>query len=93
MGKLENIADKCLLTIGTVVGLANIEHILGIVILIIQIAWILTKLVVKVINYIKSDKPLDSLDGDVDSVIDKIDEFKDTLKTTEDTEENGQDNE
>lgn len=93
MLRYEKIVDGCLLSVGTFTGLANIQQILGIIILVIQIAWIVVKLAVKIIDNIKSGESLDKIDGDVGSVIDQIGEFKDALKSLEDEEENGQDNE
>ena len=83
MNNTENIIDGCLLTVGTVTGLANIEHILGIIILVIQLAWIITKLVVKIVKAIKSDVPLEELDDDVGSVVGQLSVFKDTLDNSE----------
>lgn len=88
MGEMEKIVDGCLLGFGTVTGLANIEHILGIIILVIQIAWIMTKLVFKIINTIKNNESLNSLDDDVGSAINQIDNIKDSLKSGEDIIEN-----
>lgn len=88
MGETENAVDVCLLAVGTATGLANIEHILGIFILIIQLAWLITKLVVKIVNTIKHNENLDTLDNDVGSVIGKLDVFKDTQNSDEVTIEN-----
>lgn len=93
MLRYEKLVDGCLLAVGTFTGLANIQQILGIIILVIQLAWIVVKLAVKIVDNIKSGESLDKLDGDVGSVIDQIGEFKDALKSLEDEEENGQDNE
>lgn len=94
MNNTENIVDGCLLTVGTVTGLANIEHILGIIILVIQLAWIITKLVVKIVTTIKTEQPLDELDDDVGSVVGQLSIFKDTLDISEvDTENEYHDNE
>lgn len=88
MGETEKVVDSCLLIVGTATGLANIEHILGIIILVIQLAWLLTKLIVKIINTINNNESLDNLDDDVGSVIDQLDIFKDTLKSDEENTEN-----
>lgn len=88
MGKTEKVVDACLLTIGTTTGLANIEHILGIIILVIQLAWLLFKLIVKIINKIKHNESLDTLDDDVGSVVGHLDILKDTLKSDEEIIEN-----
>lgn len=90
MGETEKVVDACLLAIGTATGLANIEHILGIIILAIQLAWLLTKLIVKIFNTIMHNESLDNLDDDVGSVIGQIGMFKDALKSGEETIENEQ---
>lgn len=77
MGETEKVVDSFLLVVGTATGLANIEHILGIIILVIQLAWLLTKLVVKIVNAIKHNENLDTLDDDVGSVIGQLEMFKD----------------
>lgn len=91
MGETEKVVDVCLLTVGTVTGLANIEHILGIIILIIQLAWLLTKLVVKIFYTIKHNESLDILNDDVGSVIGSLKDIKDTLNSMEVTKENEHD--
>ena len=84
MHNKESIIDTVLLTIGSTYSLANIEHILGIIILVIQLAWIMCKLVVKIINTIKSKQPLETCDKDVGSVIDTIVDFTTIHKSRED---------
>lgn len=91
MGEAEKLVDVCLLTVGTATGLANIEHILGIIILVIQLAWLLTKLIVKIVNAIKHNKSLDTLDPDVGSVIGHLENFKNTKNPNEVDIENGHD--
>ena len=76
MGETEKVVDVCLLTVGTATGLANIEHILGIIILVIQLAWLLTKLLVKIVIAIKHNENLDNLDDDVGSVISHLETIK-----------------
>ena len=88
MRESEKIVDVCLLTIGTATGLANIEHILGIIILAIQIAWLFTKFIVKVFNTIKNNESLDILDDDVGSVIGSLKNVQSTLNFMEEAEEN-----
>lgn len=94
MGEIEKVVDVCLLTAGTATGIANIEHILGIIILVIQLAWLLTKLIVKIVNTIKHNENLDALDDDVGSVIGQLEIFKDTKISDEvDIENEHNDNE
>ena len=54
----ENVFDGCLLTISTTYSLANIEQILGIIILIIQILWISSRLTIKIIEKHREKKSL-----------------------------------
>ena len=83
MGETEKVVDVCLLTVGTATGLANIEHILGIIILVIQLAWLLTKLIVKTVIAIKHNESLDNLDDDVGSVIGHLKSIKDIQNSNE----------
>lgn len=94
MGETEKVVDVCLLTIGTATGFANIEHILGIIILIIQLAWLFTKLIVKIVYTIKHNENLEILDDDVGSVINHLKSLKDTQNLNEvDIENEFNDNE
>ena len=88
MGESEKAVDSFLLVVGTATGLANIEHILGIIILVIQLAWLVTKLVVKIVNTVKNNESLDTLDDDVGSVIGQMEIFKDSLNSGEEFVEN-----
>lgn len=92
MRDAEKIIDVCLLTVGTATGLANIEHILGIIILVIQIAWLFTKFIVKVFNTLKNNESLDILDDDVGSVINSLKNVQSTLNFMEESDKNEHDN-
>ena len=83
MANTEKVIDGCLLSIGSAYSLANIEHILGIIILIIQLLWIATKLTVKIVNAVKNKIPLELFDDDVGSVVGQINIFKDILNSDE----------
>lgn len=87
MHKADTIVDTVLLSIGSLYSLANIEHILGIIILVIQLVWIVTKLTVKIVNAIKSKEDLSTFDPDVENVIGSLEDIRDSL-TTESEEEN-----
>lgn len=89
MGETGKVVDICLLTVGTTTGFANIENILGIIILAIQLVWLVTKLIVKIINTVKNKKSLETLDDDVGSVINHLEIFKDNQKLDEVDIENG----
>lgn len=69
-----NTFDACLLSIGTVYSLANIEQILGVIILIIQLVWILAKLGVKIFNAIKEKTPEKQIEETIESTVDDIQE-------------------
>lgn len=88
MPKTTDIVDYGLLAVGSWWSLANIEHILGIIILVIQLVWLITKLIVKIIHTIKEKKALDVHDNDVNAVIDIISDMQDTLTKKGDEEEN-----
>lgn len=88
MGNTEKVIDVCMLSVGGIYSLANIEHILGIIILVIQLVWIFSKLVAKIINTIKRKENLDTLDADVGSVIGSLSDIKDSLSKKGDDEEN-----
>ena len=88
MCETEKVIDVCLLTIGTATGLANIEHILGIIILVIQLLWIVVKLLIKIVRTLKNKKRLDMRDIDIGSVVDIIDDIKDELNSNEEDKDN-----
>lgn len=83
MKNVENVVDVAMLTVGSTYSLANIEHILGVIILIIQLTWILTKLIVKIVNTAKSNGSLDALDKNVDDVIEKLEDIKENIDSDE----------
>lgn len=57
----QRTVDTLLLTMGTAYSLANIEQVLGIIILVLQIGWILTKLTLKVIHKVRNKEPLNDI--------------------------------
>ena len=91
MSNAKDIVDYSLIAMGTTVSIANIESILGIIMLSIQGLWLAIKLVIKVIDYIKNKKNLTELDGEVEDLVDfvgdiakpKENETKDGGKTNE----------
>lgn len=84
--KTDRIIDWVLIASGSIYSLANIEHILGIAILTIQLAWIIAKLTVKIVNAIKNGQNLDDLDDDVSDTIDTIGDIKDIISKDEDND-------
>lgn len=91
MCKVENLVDTSLIAIGTTYSVANIEHLLGIVLLIIQIVWILTRLTISVVRKVKSKQPLDSIKQDFDSAVEDLKLLSNKQKGEDDV--NGQHNE
>lgn len=91
MGNTEKIIDTCLLTTGSIYSLANIEHILGIIILIIQLLWIMIKLVVKIVNTIKKKESLNLLDDDFSSAIGSLSDIMTSLNSDDKEVDNEQD--
>ena len=77
--KVTNTVDCCLIAIGSFYSLANVEQMLGIIILAIQLIWIITKLTVKIVNTIKNKEPIDNINNDVKEAIDILDNFKDSI--------------
>lgn len=71
-----NYVDAFLITLGTGFGIAEIETILGIVLLVFDIIWILSKCIVKVYSAIKEKKYHD--------IPDTIKETRDELENLKD---------
>lgn len=91
MSNAKDIVDYNLIAMGTGVSIANIESVLGIIMLSIQGLWLGIKLVIKIIDYIKNRKNLSELDDKVEDLVDfvgdiakpKHEEVKDGDKTNE----------
>ena len=66
MEKISKIVEPLLLTTGVAYGLNNIQTILGVVIMVLQLGWLLAKLVIKIIDTIKSRGKLDDIKPDLD---------------------------
>ena len=87
MTNTERIVDSCLLAVGSFYSLANIREILGIVILIVQLIWITFKLIAKIGNSIKENKPIEFDDKDVEDFTKYIDDLANEMfKEVEDNE-------
>ena len=91
MEKVSRIIDVCMLSAGVSYSLANIQTILGVVMLSIQIAWLATKFIIKLVNKIRAKENLDDLDNEIDTIIDTIKDVKDDL--TKEEENSGNDSE
>lgn len=79
--KNTNIVDYMMILTGSIYSLANIEHILGIIILVIQLAWIIIKLGYKVYTKIKKGGDIAELEGDVKDTIDNLEDIKNSINT------------
>lgn len=86
MQNISKVIDGALIALGFTYSLQNIESILGIIILAIQVIWLLTKFIVKVVTYIKNKKELSELDPEVSDITDKISDIKDMLPKEDDDE-------
>ena len=77
MKNIHNTIDNILIALGATWSLANIQTLLGIIVLVFQIVWLTFKLIVKIINKIKTKGNLDELDKEVDKITDKINSIGD----------------
>ena len=73
LSKISNTIDACIMSVGGLYGLSQIESILGIMILSIQVVWLISKLIIKIVRVIKRKKSLE--DGDL-----AVDEFTGDVK-------------
>ena len=73
--KNTGVVDYAMIAAGTLYSLANIEQILGIVLLIIQLVWIITKFVYKIYTAIKKEENLDDYDDEYDELIGNIEDI------------------
>ena len=87
MQNISRVVDGALIALGLTYSLQNIQSILGIIILAIQIIWLLTKFITKVISYIKEKRNIEELDPDLQDVVDKITDIKDNLPKEDNNDE------
>lgn len=71
--KISNSVDSMLITVGMLIGINDIESLLGIIVLCIQLLWIFVKIVLKIRNHI-INKTYDQID---DVIHDGLNELKD----------------
>lgn len=67
--KTDNVVDGLFLAIGTGYSLTNIQTVLGVALLVLQIAWIIAKIVTKIIRRVKTGEPIEALSDEVDDAI------------------------
>lgn len=72
MSDHERIMDGVILATNTTYSLANIESTLGIILLILQIVWILSKFLIKLYDTIKRKESLDDLDDEANTLFTAI---------------------
>ena len=76
MVNTERTADVLLLTAGTTIGFANIESVLGIVILALQVIWFGAKIISKIYTALKTKQPLKDEEINVSATLCKYCPFK-----------------
>ena len=87
--KLETMIDTFMTTIGLTYGLAQIHEILGIVILVLNIGWMLTRLGYNI--YIKvKNKDFKGIEEDVNKTLDDLSSIKDSIEQKEKEKEDGE---
>lgn len=85
-----NRLENTIIALGSAIGLANIETIMGIILLSVQVVIILTKCIVKFVNFIKLKK--------INEAIAELERAQDELnklipkEVTKEEEENGGEN-
>ena len=72
MNKSVDFIDYTLIVLGTSISIANLQELLGVILLVIQIIWLLIKLIVKIITTIKNKGNLNDLDDDVSELTNTI---------------------
>ena len=72
MNKSVDFIDYTLIVLGTSISIANLQELLGVILLVIQIIWLLIKLIVKIATTIKNKGNLNDLDDDVSELTNTI---------------------
>ena len=72
MNKTVDFIDYTLIVLGTSISIANLQELLGVILLVIQIIWLLIKLIVKIATTIKNKGNLNDLDDDVSELTNTI---------------------
>lgn len=84
MGKITNVIDDVLIATGITISLADIHQILSIIILILNVAWILTKLGIKIYQKVKQKK-YGEIAEDIQTAKDELTEVDNSLKDKKDS--------
>ncbi len=72
MNKVNYLVEDSVILTGIGISLVDIQNILSIILLIFNVVWIIVKMIVKGIKYVKSNKDLDELDTYLDDLKDVI---------------------
>lgn len=70
-----NIVEDVLIGFGITVSLIDIQQVLSIILLVLNVGWLLVKLVLKIVEHVKK-KQYDQIDDDIKETIDGIEEIK-----------------
>jgi len=70
-----NIVEDVLIGFGITVSLIDIQQVLSIILLVLNVGWLLIKLVLKIVEHVKK-KQYDQIDDDIKETIDGIEEIK-----------------
>lgn len=80
MDHTENIIDAALLSVGSIYSFTNLEHILGIIILVLQIIWISSKFSTKIYKAIKNKKHPQITQEDVHELHETLEDLQDVVR-------------
>ena len=81
MGKIPyNVIDGVLIATGISISLADIHQILSIIILILNVSWILAKLIIKVVQKIKSGKDIETISDDIKDAKDELEHLDNQIE-------------
>ena len=74
--KVDNAVDTVMLLTGSIYSIVNIQEVLGIVILILQAVWLLSKLVLSAVRYYKGEISSEDILEDLEDFKDEIDNIQ-----------------
>lgn len=75
----ETAIDCFMLSVGLTYSLDNIESVLGITILVLQLIWLLSKLIIKIVIAVKNKKIPYISESEIENTINTISDIKDKL--------------
>ena len=78
-----NYVEDGVIVAGVSYGIAEIQTILGIILLALNIGLILYKMIYKIVTHVKN-KEFDKIDDDIQDAIDSVKEQKDNMNSQED---------